>query len=145
MKKVVLKHNRKQHILAIATGFFVALPVFCLPIGLREDMTPAMLVSRAYGTVYGTSNVESGEVVIEDWALVSSADELVSADVGYDASYEIEDTDPTEYVEVCAPASYSDVEKFTIYQQYDSDNLPIELLDPQCFAPDDTTSVRRRT
>ncbi|MBR4431509.1 MAG: C40 family peptidase [Clostridiales bacterium] len=142
MKKVVLKHNRKQHIVAIATGFFVAVPVFCLPIGVREDMTPAMLVSRAYGTVYGTSNVESGEVVIEDWALVSSADELISADVGYDASYdsyEVEDTDPTEYVEVCAPASYSDVEKFTIYQQYDSDNLPIELLDPQCFAPDDTT------
>ena len=103
MKKVVLKHNRKQHIVAIATGFFVAVPVFCLPIGVREDMTPAMLVSRAYGTVYGTSNVESGEVVIEDWALVSSADELISADVGYDASYdsyEIEDTDPTEYVEV---------------------------------------------
>ena len=135
MRKAVLKHNRKQHILAIATGFFAALPIICLPIGLREGMTPAMAVSHAYEALFGTGNVESGEVVIEEWALVSSADELVSADVGEDAL----STDPTGYTEVCAPSSYTDIPKYIVYQQYDDSNLPIELLDPQFFAADDTT------
>ena len=132
---MVLKHNRKQHILAIATGFFAALPIICLPIGLREGMTPAMAVSHAYEAIFGTGNVESGEVVIEEWALVSSADELVSADVGEDVLA----TDPTEYTEVASPSSYSDIPKYIVYQQYDDSNLPIELLDPQFFAADDTT------
>jgi len=138
MKKAVLKHNRKQHILAIATGFFAALPIICLPIGLREGMTPAMAVSHAYEAIFGTGNVETGEVVIEEWALVSSADELISADVG-EPVYEGEGTEPTEYTEVCGTSSYSDIPKYVIYQQYDDSNLPIELLDPQFFAPDDTT------
>jgi len=135
MKKVVLKHNRKQHILAIAIGFFAALPVICLPIGLREGMTPAMAVSHAYEAIFGTGSVESGEIVLEDWALVSSTDEMISADFG-DAYIE---PDATEYTEVCAPVSYTDVPKFVVYQRYDDSNLPIELLDPQFFAPDDTT------
>ena len=135
MKKVVLKHNRKQHILAIAIGFFAALPVICLPIGLREGMTPAMAVSHAYEAIFGTGSVESGEIVLEDWALVSSTDEMISADFG-DAYVE---PDATEYTEVCAPVSYTDVPKFIVYQRYDDSNLPIELLDPQFFAPDDTT------
>ena len=130
---MVLKHNRKQHILAIATGFFAALPIICLPIGLREGMTPAMAVSHAYEAIFGTGNVESGEVVIEEWALVSSADELVSADVGEEC------IDPTEYTEVASPSSYTDIPKYIVYQQYDDSNLPIELLDPQFFAADDTT------
>ncbi len=135
MKKVVLKHNRKQHILAIAIGFFAALPIICLPIGLREGMTPAMAVSHAYEAIFGTGSVESGEIVLEDWALVSSTDEMISADFG-DAYIE---PDATEYTEVCAPVSYTDVPKFVVYQRYDDSNLPIELLDPQFFAPDDTT------
>ena len=66
MKKIVLKHNRKQHILAIATGFFAALPIICLPIGLRENMTPAMAVSHAYEAIFGKGNISSGEIVLED-------------------------------------------------------------------------------
>ena len=147
MRKAVLKHNRKQHILAIAAGFFAALPVICLPIGLREGMTPAMAVSHAYESVFGTVNIRTGEVVLEDWALVSSADQLVSAHVEsnpaqtdpVDTGDPVESTDPTEYVEVSAPTSYKDIPKYVVYQQYDSSDLPIELLDPQCFAADDTT------
>ncbi len=137
MRKAVLKHNRKQHILAIATGFFAALPVICLPIGLREGMTPAMAVSHAYEAIFGAGNVETGEIVLEDWALVSSTDELISADVGETA--EVDVTEPTEYTEVCGTTRYTDIPKYVIYQQYDDSNLPIELLDPQCFAADDTT------
>ena len=157
MKKIVLKHNRKQHIVAIATGFFVALPIVCLPIGLREGMTPAMAVSHAYNAVYGTVNNDSGEVVIEDWALVDSADQLVSADYGEDAgnvepgetaepgepaepgetSEPGEGTDPTQ--QTASSSSYSDIPKFMVYQQYDSSNLPIELLDPEFFQEDNST------
>ena len=145
MRKAVLKHNRKQHILVIATGFFAALPIICLPLGLREGMTPGMAVSHAYEAIFGTGNVESGEIVLEDWALVSSTDEMISADVGFnvtdvDVGADVGvGTDPTEFAEVCAPASYSDIPKYVIYQQYDDSNLPIELLDPQFFAADDTT------
>ena len=148
MKKIVIKHNRKQHILAIATGFFVALPVICLPIGLREGMTPGMAVSHAYNSVYGTVNNDSGEVVIEDWALVDSADQLVSADYGEDAG-NVEPGEPAEPGEpeggsdptqqTATTSSYSDIPKFIVYQQYDSSNLPIELLDPDFFQEDNST------
>ena len=158
MKKIVLKHNRKQNIVAIATGFFVALPVICLPIGLREGMTPGMAVSHAYNSVYGTVNNDSGEIVIEDWALVDSADQLVSADVGEDVGNaepgepaetgepaepgepgEPDGTDPTKQTETASTSSYDDIPKFIVYQKYDSSNLPIELLDPEFFTPDEST------
>ncbi len=141
MRKTVLKHNRKQHILAIATGFFAALPIICLPIGLREGMTPAMAVSHAYEAVFGTRNINTGEVVLEEWALVSTTDQMVSAAVNTDlpAADPVDVTEPTQYTEVCAPVSYKDIPKYVVYQEYDSSNLPIELLDPQCFAADDTT------
>ena len=139
MRKLELKHNRKQHILAIATGFFAALPIICLPIGLREGMTPAMAVSHAYESIFGTVNISSGEVVLEDWALVSSTDQLVSSNVGTTPVPDTTSTEPTQYTEVSAPASYTDIPKYIVYQQYDDSNLPIELLDPQFFAADDTT------
>ena len=138
MRKTVLKHNRKQHILAVATGFFAALPIICLPIGLREDMTPAMAVSHAYEAIFGTRNINTGEVVLEEWALVSSTDQMISAEVCQDPET-ADVTEPTEYTEVRSTVSYKDIPKYVVYQEYDSSNLPIELLDPQCFAADDTT------
>ncbi len=134
MRKIVFKTNRNMSILTIATGIFVALPAVCFPIGLRDTATPAMVVSRANAMVNGTSNVETGGVEIEEWALVSSTDELKSAETDDIAFLQpVENTDDPEVT------NYSDVDKFVIYQQYDDSNLPIELLDPQCFAPDDTT------
>ncbi len=140
MRKTVLKHNRKQHILAVATGFFAALPIICLPIGLRENMTPAMAVSHAYEAIFGKRNINTGEVVLEEWALVSSTDQMISAEVSQAAEPETSEvTEPTEYTEVRSTVSYKDIPKYVVYQEYDSSNLPIELLDPQCFAADDTT------
>ncbi len=134
MRKIVFKTNRNMSILTIATGIFVALPAVCFPIGLRDTSSPAMVVSRANAMVNGTSNVETGGVEIEEWALVSSTDELKSAETDDLAFLQpVENTDDPEVT------NYSDVDKFVIYQQYDDSNLPIELLDPQCFAPDDTT------
>lgn len=158
MKKVVLKHNRKQHILTIATGIFVALPMVCFPLGLREGMTPNLVVSRAYKNTFGVQNTDSGEVVIEDWALVDSADQLVSADYSEEPGCvepgetgepaepgepgepgEPDATDPTKTEEKTGTSTYSDIPAFVVSQQYDSSNLPIELLDPSCFAPDEST------
>ena len=104
-------------------------------------MTPAMAVSHAYESIFGKRNMQTGEVVIEEWALVSSADQLVSAEYTPDeqSGDPVDVTNPTEYTEVCAPSSYKDIPKYVVYQDYDSSNLPIELLDPQCFAADNTT------
>lgn len=135
MAKNHMQKNSKRNILAIATGFFAALPMICLPLGLREGVTPAMAVSHAHDVIFGTSNVQSGEIVLEDWALVSNTDELVSAYVG-ECVTETE-PDPTEVAEATTSLSFSDVPKYTVFQKYDDSDLPIELLDPQCFAPED--------
>ena len=141
MKKLVLRHNRKQHILTIATGIFVALPMICFPLGLREGMTPNLVVARAYKNTFGVQTIDSGEVVIEDWALVDSVDQLVSADYGDDAG-EVEPGETpegTKTEQTSGTSTYSDIPSFVVTQQYDSSNLPIELLDPACFAPDEST------
>ena len=134
MRKIVFKTNRNMSILTIATGIFVALPAVCFPIGLRDTTTPAMVVSRANAMVNGTTNIENDGVEIEEWALVSSTDELKSAEIDDLASLQ-----PAGYTDEPEVTDYQDVPKFVIYQQYDDSDLPIELLDPQCFAPDDTT------
>ena len=141
MKKLVLRHNRKQHILTIATGIFVALPMICFPLGLREGMTPNLVVARAYKNTFGVQTIDSGEVVIEDWALVDSVDQLVSADYGDDsgAVEPGETPEGTKTEQTSGTSTYSDIPSFVVTQQYDSSNLPIELLDPACFAPDEST------
>lgn len=147
MKKIVFKYNRKQHVLAVATGFFAALPILCLPIGLREGMSPSMAVSHAYEAVFGKENNEDGEVVLEDWALVGDKNELIDSDVGYDIDnpdgVEPGEPDSTQYTEVDAPSSYSDIPAYVVYQKYDRSNLPVELLDPEFFAPDNSTQYVR--
>ena len=141
MKKIVFKHNRKQHILTIATGIFVALPMICFPLGLHEGMTPNLVVARAYNNAFGTQTIDSGEVVLEDWALVDSVDQLVSADYGEEpGDVEPGETpDATKTEQGSGTSTYSDIPSFVVSQQYDSSNLPIELLDPSCFAPDNST------
>ncbi len=115
MKKIVFKHNRKQHILTI--------------------------VARAYNNAFGTQTIDSGEVVLEDWALVDSVDQLVSADYGEEpGDVEPGETpDATKTEQGSGTSTYSDIPSFVVSQQYDSSNLPIELLDPSCFAPDNST------
>ena len=124
MNKTVMKSNKKQPALVIATCFFAALPIICLPVSFSSGMTPGAIVARANEDLFGITYMGNEEVVIEDWALISEP--------GTDV------TNPTEYSDACAPVSYSDVSKFIIFQQYDDSDLPIELLDPQCFASDDT-------
>ena len=141
MKKIVFRHNRKQHILTIATGIFVALPMVCFPLGLHEGMTPNLVVARAYKNAFGTQTIDSGEVVLEDWALVDSVDQLVSSDYGEEPG-EVEPgetPDATKTEQASGKTTYSDIPSFIVSQQYDSSNLPIELLDPSCSAPNEST------
>ena len=135
---VVFKRNKKQNILAIAVAFFTAIPVICLPIGIRNGINPGIVLKEAYQQLFGERSIGSEEVVIEDWALVSDVSELVEAPT------EIEPAEPGE-MEMAYTEDYSDISKYIVYQQYDESDLPIELLDTQFFAADDTTYYVRAT
>lgn len=126
-----------KFLVVITTGLFAALPVATLPIGLRAGMTPAMEVSRAYASVVGVENAIDEGVVIEEWALVSSDEELMSAKTD-DISMAAITVSEDDY-QPSVSSDFMDIPRFTVYQQYNDSNLPIELLDPQCFAPDETT------
>jgi len=142
---MIFKQNRQQYILAISVGIAVAAPMLVLPMGLRSGIRPALAVSNAYQVTYGVneeySEFLSGDedVEIEDWALVD--------DTGMIDSTTMEDEDPgdegiqdePEDIPEEKPGAYTDVPKYTVYQDFDSStNQPIELLDPQYFAADNT-------
>ena len=129
---MVFKHNRNQHILAIAVALFAAAPAVCLPIGVRAGMTPGTRVAKAYANVFGIDE-EDEEAVIEDWALIGSDDEMEDAPSTDGDS--IKDTDKNEDGE----KDYEDVPKYFVYQSYDSFDRPDELIAPEFFAPDNTT------
>ena len=125
---MVFKHNRKQHILAIVVAFFAAAPAICLPIGVRAGASPALTVARAHANVFGEDDEDEG-VIIEDWALIGSADEMQDAD---------SDDDGKSSGKNEKSLDYDDVPKFYVYQSYDNFNHPNELLAPEFFAPDNT-------
>jgi len=146
---MIFKHNRKQHILALVVGAAVAVPVLTLPIGVRAGVRPALAVSNAYKLTYGVSEeygefIGGDDVELEDWAIADESemvDGLNTDDDGSDPGIE-PDSDPNEDPDSGLidekPGSYSDVPKYTVYQDYDSNKQPIELLDPQYFAADST-------
>ena len=125
---MVFKHNRKQHILAIAVAFFAAVPAICLPIGVRAVTTPGFIVAKAYSNVFGEED-EDDDVTIEDWALVGSDDEMEDS-----TSDKADANNPEKAVET--EKDFEDVPKYFIYQSYDTFNRPDELIAPEYFAPD---------
>ena len=127
---MVYKHNRKQHILAVIVGFFAAVPVICLPIGIRAGVSPALIISRAYAQVFGIQ--EGAGTIVEAQDIVGEG--VVLADVS-NGTYDTGAAAAAAEQET----SFSDVPKYIVYQEYDQSNLPIELLDVQCFAADNTT------
>ncbi len=135
-----IKHNRKQYILSLVVGAAVAVPVLTLPIGVRVGIRPALAVSNAYKSAFGITEeygdfISDDQVVIEDWAIVDEEGMIDSTSMEPVAT----PTPAEGEEEVVITGSYPDVPKYTVYQAYDSaSNLPIELLDPQYFAADDT-------
>lgn len=125
---MVFKKNKKQHILAIIVGSAAAVPLICLPIGIRSGLSPAVAVRQAYTSIFGEDELDEG-VLVEDWALVNDGEDMISAEnVAIDGDHEAEEMS----------ADYSDIKKYTVVQVYDEANLPVELLDPQFFAEDNT-------
>ena len=125
---MVFKKNKKQHILAIIVGSAAAVPLVCLPIGIRSGLSPALAVRQAYTSIFGMDELEEGDI-IEDWALVLDESDMISAEnVTVEGDHEAEQMS----------ADYSDLKKYTVYQVYDEADLPVEMLDPQFFAEDDT-------
>ncbi|MBR5181966.1 MAG: C40 family peptidase [Clostridiales bacterium] len=127
---MVFKHNRRQHILAIAAAILVAAPIICLPIGVRAGMSPGARVAQAYANVYGIDDEDDG-VTIEDWALIGSDDEME------DSTSTDKDSDKNDKKEETVK-DYDDVPKYYVYQSYDKYERPEELIAPEFFTPDNT-------
>ncbi|MBR6960240.1 MAG: hypothetical protein IKH76_07160, partial [Clostridiales bacterium] len=141
---MIFKQNRQQYILAISVGIAVAAPVLVFPIGVRSGIRPALAVSDAYQVTYGVSEEYSEflsgdeEVELEDWALGDDEEMIDSTKMEDDGEVEEDPEEPEDTPEE-KPGAYSDVPKYTVYQDFDSQsNQPIELLDPQYFAADNT-------
>ena len=125
-------------ILAIAVSASVAVPLLCLPFGTSED-NPSYRVRTAYAAMNPDIQAEiEEEVLVEDWALLNSdsnTEGLIDVSNGGTVSASYLDG----YSENLArDTAYTDVLSYTVFQDYDTAGLPIELLDPQYFAPDNT-------
>ena len=128
---MVFRHNRKQHILAIAVAFFAAVPAICLPIGVRAGASAGLTVANAHAAVFGEDDEDDG-VTIEDWALIGSDDEMEDSETGEDP-----EKNPGKKAET-TEKNYDDIPKYYVYQSFDTFNRPNELLAPEYFAPDNT-------
>lgn len=138
---MIFKHNRKQHILALIVGAAVAVPVLTLPIGVRAGIRPALAVSNAYKVAFGVNEeyeefIEGDDVELEDFAITDEGEMIDSYNPDDDGSDILDESDSNILDE--DPGTYSDIPKYTVYQEFDEDSQPIELLDPQYFAADST-------
>lgn len=132
---MAFKKNARQYILAIVVCMSVAIPVLCLPVGLRDGVSPALKVRRAYAATFPEDEKTEEELAAEaELAAQEAAAEegLIIAGQGtlIQSTYEDGYIPPEE-----AEVSYSDVPAYTVFQNYDEAGLPIELLDTQYFAP----------
>ncbi|MBQ4271965.1 MAG: C40 family peptidase [Clostridiales bacterium] len=127
--------NPKTYILAIIVCISVAVPVLCLPMGMKSS-NPSLTLRKAYAATFPEPEEEEEEVLVEDWALVSEGDTLIDVSNGGTVSGA---TGVTYLVEpMTATEDYTDVPSYYVVQEFDEAGLPIEQLDPLYFAPDDT-------
>lgn len=138
MKK---KKNTNKTILSIAVCASVAAPIVCLPFGIREGEEASIVVRRAYADTFPEEELEAmeeyGDVITEADIAENIDDELSQTVLNgglIQATY-FEGYSPSEPTDT----EYEDVSTYTVYQQLDEAGLPIELLDPMYFAPDNTT------
>ena len=126
--------NSKKSILALIVSVSVALPVVCLPLGLREGVSAALRVRAAYDETYPEEEFEPELPEEEVQAILDSGDYDYLLNGGT-ISAEYNDAFQAQYTDT----EYQDVPAYTVSQRLDEAGLPIELLDPMYFAPDDTT------
>ncbi len=129
--------NTKRTIVTIVTCVAVAAPILCLPVGLRDNESARIKVRRAYAAAFPDADEQAEAQKLIDQQLIDemestgiTAGEGVLVQQTYNEGYEAPED---------APVSYSDIQAYTVFQDYDEADLPIELLDPQYFAPDEST------
>lgn len=144
---MTFKKNAKQHVVSVLICAMVATPIVCLPIGLGDGLSPSLKVRRAYADTFPEQEEEE-QILVAEGALDASQLEVnEGATLTEEGLIDISQggTVKATYADGASPeieqlsARYSDVPTFTIVQQYDEADLPIELLDTECFAPDDQT------
>lgn len=155
---MVFKKNPRQHLLCLLICVSVAAPVVCMPLGLGTGVNARIAVRRAYAATFPEEEeLEEVPVVQEDFELnpvLAEAQPLEGSEMQTDGIKYTEDglIDVSQgglaqatYIEGAAPQAvepvvsrFSDVPTFTVVQQYDEADLPIELLDTSVFAPDDS-------
>ncbi|MCR5530179.1 MAG: C40 family peptidase [Saccharofermentans sp.] len=117
-------------LLSIIVSASVAVPILTLPLGTRDGISPALKVRRAYAATFPEEDVENEEVVPPQEIEV---DENIANGGTISATY-TDGYDPSGN-----SGTYSDVQTYTVYQQFDQSGLKVELLDPMYFAEDYTT------
>lgn len=150
---MVFKKNRSRHLLSILICISVAAPVVCLPLGTGTGVNPRIALRRAYAATFPEEEKE--EVPAEEWTPDPVLLEAVP--VGGDIQSDITLTEDglidvsggkvaqATYIDGVVPQQaetfvtrYSDVPTFTVVQEYDEADLPIEILDVSVFSPDNT-------
>lgn len=136
-------HKRsKKWILSSVVIATVFVPLTSLPLGIYDNKSASVLVRNAYAATYPSDEADTEEVLIEEWALVTSEDELIDVsnmeEPSPDIVYPEEEICIEPVEDITERVSYADILTYTVVQQYDEANLPIELLDTSVFAPDDT-------
>lgn len=152
---MVFKRNPNQNLLSIIICISVAAPIVCLPVGIGNGVNPKIAVKRAYADTFPNQEIVE-EVTVEDWAIapiepVILDDESGEGGIKYteDGLIDISNGGVVQatYVDGAGPETemimplstrYSDVPTYTVVQKYDEADLPIELLDVNVFAPDET-------
>ncbi len=117
-------------LLSIIVSASVAVPILTLPLGTRDGISPALKVRRAYAATFPEEEIEGEEVVPPQEIEV---DENIANGGTISATY-TDGYDPSGN-----SGTYSDVQTYTVYQQFDQSGLKVELLDPMYFAEDYTT------
>lgn len=136
-----MKRNKNKTILSIAVCASVAAPIICMPFGIRDGVDPSIVVRLAYAATMP----EDENPVIEDENTITEEDILEGIDDELSMTVLNGGLVESTYYEGYEPSNeptdtqYSDVSTYTVYQPLDEAGLPIELLDPMFFAPDNTT------
>ena len=126
--------NSKKSILAIVVCVSVALPLVCFPIGVREGLSPSLRVRAAYDETFPEEEFDPEEIPEDVASEIDSGDYDFFLNGGT-----VTATYSDDFFATYTDTEYQDIPAYTVVQAHDEAGLPIELLDPQYFAPDETT------
>ena len=129
--------NTKRYIVAIITCISVAAPIVCLPVGTQDRSSARLTVRKAYAATFPESQEKKPEVESVQITPLDGFENIDISNGGTVSATYLDGYEPSAVEE--STESYNDIAAYMVYQDYDEAELPIELLDPQYFAPDETT------